>query len=548
MSEAVQKPCNQKNQHNLRASGQGLQGWNRAGKKGNMTNTSGWSSLSAMAVFILAGGLNLFLPMSASAATLTHRWPFDTNADDVIGGANSTLVGNAYISKGAVVLDGTNSGVQLPNDLFTNYDSISFEAWFVDENCDGGRLYNFSGPTGQMDCTILGSFPPGFASYPVGGTCFSVGGISNVVHTPSPTPDVTNHLVWTLDADAGCARAYMNGILVSQNPTFTNTPAEVGSTTTNWIGTAQAGSNTFNGCILEFRAYQGALTPLEVAQLDAAGPENPAPNAGLLQAIRLSVPACAGPGASLRPVVFADFENLTNVNVTGQPGLTLTAENTNVILVTAATNVLRRYDPYTVAPLLTSTPRLNTQETGTTEIAAVYQDLTNCAMITVALPEGFDLVHRYCFGEPGNARVVHDATSQKHGRLFGSGQLSGAGELLLPCGPAGNPNDPGYNPSYVSLPGGLISGQSEISVEAWVTWQGPANSYWQRIFDFGDQVLFNPWTATTYLFLTPDSGGNSILRGYAVGASITTNSVTGESTPIAGSRSVPLDVPAHPNP
>lgn len=478
------------------------------------------------------------LPQLTPAAILTHRWTFDADASDMIGGADGMLQGNACFTNGAVILDGTNGGVQLQDDLFTNYNSISIEAWFVDENRNGARLYNFNGPDGRMECTVLGSFPPGFSSYPVGGTCFSIGGRSNIVHTPSAVPDITNHFVWTLDADSGLARAYLNAVLVSQKFNFTNTPARIGSTTNNWIGAAAACSNVFRGRILDFRTYSGTLTSLEVAESAAAGPENQVLNAGSLQGIRISLPSTVGPGASVPPLVWADFQNLTNVNISGQPDLALATDNTNVILVTTATNVLIRYSPLTMEPLQTSTLRLKVRSSGTAGITAAYQGFKNQAVITVAPPDGFELAHRYTFNEQPDAQVVHDSIAHDHGRIFGGCRFSGDGDLLMPGGTSGDPDS-----SFVALPRGLISRESEISIVAWVTWKGPANSYWQRIFDCGDQVLHYPWTASTYFFLTPNSGKNSLLRPYIVGASITTNSVIGEATPIGGSRALPLDVP-----
>ena len=63
---------------------------------------------------------------------LTHRYSFDADASDSVGGANGVLQGNAVIAGGALFLDGTNSSIRLPNDLFTNYSSISFEVWYAD--------------------------------------------------------------------------------------------------------------------------------------------------------------------------------------------------------------------------------------------------------------------------------------------------------------------------------------------------------------------------------------------------------------------------------
>ena len=62
---------------------------------------------------------------------------------------------------------------------------------------------------------------------------------------------------------------------MGQNTSFTNTPGLVGPTSNNWIGRSPVNGLFFRGNILEFRVYQGALSPLEVAQSDAAGPDQP---------------------------------------------------------------------------------------------------------------------------------------------------------------------------------------------------------------------------------------------------------------------------------
>jgi hypothetical protein len=50
------------------------------------------------------------------SAELTHRYSFDTDASDPLGNADGVFQGAAFITNGAVVLNGSNSFVQLPND------------------------------------------------------------------------------------------------------------------------------------------------------------------------------------------------------------------------------------------------------------------------------------------------------------------------------------------------------------------------------------------------------------------------------------------------
>jgi hypothetical protein len=264
------------------------------------------------------------LPVQAAlAATLTHRYSFDTDAGDSIGGANGVLQGNAYVTNGTLVLDGTNSSVQLPDDQFTNYDSISLELWFTNGalTSPGAQLYTFGGTNGMISYALSGQ------------GAYVLGPGSNVVNLPAPAVAGTVHLLWTQDGASQTACLYVNGILAGENTNFTLTPALIGSTTGNYIGgigSASTASN-FQGGILEFRTYQGALTPLEAAESDAVGPDQMQSDAGALQDLRLVSPSPTGPGALFRLGVYADFANVTNVNISTQPGLVLSSDNTNVI-------------------------------------------------------------------------------------------------------------------------------------------------------------------------------------------------------------------------
>src|ERR1035438_4938884 len=124
----------------------------------------------------LAAFLVLTAVQTAIPAILTHRYSFDIDASDSVTNAIGVLLGNAVVANGVLVLDGTSSSVQLPNDLFTSYDSISFEFWFADGaiNSQNAQLYNFSGTNGGMSYLIFGQ----------GTYAFGTG--SNVVTLPSP--------------------------------------------------------------------------------------------------------------------------------------------------------------------------------------------------------------------------------------------------------------------------------------------------------------------------------------------------------------------------
>jgi hypothetical protein len=325
---------------------------------------------------------------------------------------------------------------------------------------------------------------------------------------------------------------YINGILAAQSTSFTNTPAMIGSTTNNLIGagSTNVAASNFKGSILEFRTYQGALAPLDAAVLDAFGPDQPQTDPGTLQAVRLVVPSATGPGALVRAKVFADFSNVTNVNISTQPDLILTSDNTNVI---------------TIAP----DQRFQTKALGTANLTASWQGFSNTLAVVVGVSQDIALVHRYGFNEKTNDWIVRDSVGGANGRLFVQLQLgssgppnaafTGNGEMKL----IGYPSP--FSGAYVALPSGLISSLSEVSIEAWVTWTsgnvalGYGTGGWQRIFDFGSQ---SGGTGASYLFLTPATDNVSFTTKSLLHAAITTNLNVNETPRLNWTNKFPTNV------
>jgi len=100
------------------------------------------------------------------------------------------------------------------------------------------------------------------------------------------------------------------------------------------------------------------------------------------------------------------------------------------------------------------------------------------------------LIHRYSFDGEGS-RVV-DSVGTAHGSLQGGAVLDGAGHASLD----------GVD-DYVNLPNGLISRLTDVTLVAWLAWNG--GNCWQRVFDFGssDNGEDAVGNATTSLFATP---------------------------------------------
>jgi hypothetical protein len=114
------------------------------------------------------------------------------------------------------------------------------------------------------------------------------------------------------------------------------------------------------------------------------------------------------------------------------------------------------------------------------------------------------LLHRFRFD--GTGTMLADDRGTAHGKVMNA-TLSGQGSLEL----AGGASD-----QYVDLPNGMLSVHTNVTIEAWLTWNGGGG--WQRIFDFGDsdsgEEGVNGFGAT-YLMLSPLINDRSFGAAYA---------------------------------
>ncbi|MBE0534965.1 MAG: hypothetical protein IH624_04785 [Phycisphaerae bacterium] len=135
------------------------------------------------------------------------------------------------------------------------------------------------------------------------------------------------------------------------------------------------------------------------------------------------------------------------------------------------------------------------------------------------------LVHRYTFntGSTDDPNVF-DVVGGAHGVLInntGNARYE-AGQLVL--GNGGGQNSGANNGDYVDLPNGIISALGNLAtIETWVTWGGPAWSYWQRIFDLGTsdggEGTAGGAANSYYLMMSPWGGERMLRTGYRRGPS-----------------------------
>ncbi len=219
-----------------------------------------------------AGGVWSF---TTAPLGLIHRYSFSetggTAVTDSVGGSswNGTLPNGGTFSGGQLTLASNASQyVSLPAGIVSTLSDFTIEVWAkLNSAATGVRFFDFgdnttnymlltpqSGSTGKLRFAIRN---PSNADQEINGpNALSAG--------------VTNHLAVTLNGNTGIL--YLNGAAVGTNSAMTLRPSSLGSTTRNWLGRSEFSNPYLNGVFDEFRVYNVALSPAEIAATDALGP------------------------------------------------------------------------------------------------------------------------------------------------------------------------------------------------------------------------------------------------------------------------------------
>jgi hypothetical protein len=437
-------------------------------------------SRGVISLLLLALALNI-----SPASHPTHRYSFDSNANDSIGAAHGTLIGNAIITNGNLVLNGTNGHVQLPANLFTNSKSLTLEIWFENQQYISGRqLWAFAGSP-QIIYVLLQSPAQVSRGYYGGQT---VNTMVSSVPIPAGKPQ---HLVWTQDEASRTVRVFLNGQLFGQNTNFTATPGP--TTTASYLGGLL--NNPIKGSISEFRIYSNALSHLEVLQSASLGSDALPASGDAITNLFMRTPSHLGLHSITRPPVFADFTNQAAVNLTPLPGIVFTSSDTNVL------------DPATNG-------YVHAVGLGTADLIATYSGHSATSTVTVIAAQQFALAHRYDFhGTPGSTNLP-DLAGNAPGTVVNGGIFTNVAQLFFD----------GVN-DHVDLPDGILSSLSEVTMETWVTGHALNGKWWPRIFDFGAGNANG-----TYFFLAPSvQNDNLTTNTHFIRFAVSTNGIVSES-------------------
>jgi hypothetical protein len=430
-------------------------------------------------------------------AALVHQYSFSddiasTNAVDSVGGATGDLYpGASYPGNGTVLLDGASGFIFLPDDLISNYTSITFEIWTTPtSNPVWARLFDFGtnqggkgtggqGGTGGNGLTwfylclndgVSGSFRadinPGAA-----------------MTGPQPAAGLYHHLVFSIDAVAQVGSLYDNGKLVGYATGFTATPRGVGHTFNDYIGRSQWPDAYYNGSIDEFRIHNNAVTPVQVEANYEAGPNSTSGSSGALSSIEFNNPTNLIAGGQFTPNILATYASLTNkVDISTMSGISYSSDNTNVVSYGAD-------------------GKFHANVVGSTTVRASFQ--SQAAVLSVSVvTEPAVVVHRYSLGGAAGTTTITDSVGGANGTLIngsGTSTLTGSGQLTL---------DGNASSAFVSLPSGMMAKLTNATFQTWVSNRDPFAG-WAQLWAFGTN---NGSQGLEYLALIPNNPVTQKLR------------------------------------
>jgi autotransporter-associated beta strand protein len=233
-----------------------------------VTNTSGNSATSSPAILVVG-----------AANFLAHRYSFTNGTIDSIGGANGTLFGDAVVTNGMLVLDGTtNTYMGLPSyivDAATNGPALTVEFW-ASYGANSDNCYVFSFGNTNSTAGIGGE------EYVIYSPHNGVG--QEIQITPSDSEfaqTVTNpvvldggtwHIACVIDPPDQILAIYTNGALAAINTNLTIGLANVNDAF-SYIGRSLFPADPYlNANIEELRMFNGALSGLTIKQSDIQGP------------------------------------------------------------------------------------------------------------------------------------------------------------------------------------------------------------------------------------------------------------------------------------
>ena len=219
--------------------------------------------------------------------TLLHRWSFNGDTNDSVGGANATLVGTAAVANNQLQLPGGGpfanyAYVNIGPALSTNA-SLTVEEWVTINNLTTWSktwMFGYDDPAGEPTLSYINFTPKTGPGPPKLDFDTGVTGEVNTLGGTDPALLVAGHqyhVVATYDAVSNVMSMYLDGALADSASMGGYDITQLGFNTARFGCGYYYGDPDFNGSINELRIYSGALLPNDVANDFAAGPNTLVP-------------------------------------------------------------------------------------------------------------------------------------------------------------------------------------------------------------------------------------------------------------------------------
>ena len=158
----------------------------------------------------------------------------------------------AYLS-----FDGVDDYVKLGEGIVSTYTDFTFMCWFyTDANNNWARLMDFGSGTGInmfLTTSYSGSNVPRFAIKKSGG------GEQQLTSATALNQGEWYHIAVTINSDENKGMLYIDGEVVAQNNNMTNTPSDLGYTSSNYFGKSQYNDPYLEGGMDDISMWSIAL-------------------------------------------------------------------------------------------------------------------------------------------------------------------------------------------------------------------------------------------------------------------------------------------------
>ncbi len=508
--------------------------------------------------------------VSATAtALLDTQLSFDENtgttAGDSTGNGNAgTLENGAAWTTGksgsAVLLDGIDDYVSLPEGIVADFDDFTIATWvYLDAADTWSRIFDFGDDRGRY-MFLTPRNGDGVVQF----TTSTIYGYNNqsITGSASLPTDQWVHVAVALEDNVG--RLYINGFLVAANTNMSFPPAQIRSTPRNWIGRSQYSNDAYlDGNVDDFRIYEGAMTTAELytlatgqtAPVVSAAPQTLTATAiagGQVELVWSEVERIQGytvkrattnggpytviatrltgtsftdtnltPGVEYFYVVAADnyggeSAHSPEASAVALPEMPAAPGDLRAVPTSSADVLLSwasasNADSYSIKRSTSSDGIFTTIASGVTslnytdESAVAGQTYYYSASAVNAAGESTDT--ESTFATPSDIllnlkldETTGTAVSDSSGNDFSGTLVNGP---VWEAGRSGNAVAFDGSDDYVSLSSGIVSGLTTATFSAWINIDAYAT--WQRVFDFGTGTDNYMFLATQYTGTSPNN-------------------------------------------